>query len=323
MAPSSISAGDGPWSPPPASAGASNTIWCGPVAMSDRIPFTHCTVTALAMSSPLRRYQRRPAAEPPTLRPLCQFDPHRCHMPLVGRDLRQDVNRVLQHRCLFCNEKSQETIGLRSHRGLAIFPSGNGLGLGSHALGKVHPRPAQPLPQESDLRRSKTSLLEDHGCCDLSMESLDSRNARVRLAASLARRHLHGVFDYHVRQATFRVTVVLFPPSFRWASTLEALSHRRILQAVTTTASRSETSTTTTHILFVFTRCRQEPCSSSEGSTTPPRRTFTRSWVVRSSFAISLLAWPEYVRVPEMRISRKSLRASTACTWRPSATLEL
>src|SRR5215467_7161056 len=155
------------------------------------------------------------------------------------------------------------------------------------------------------------------------MEFLDGRNARIRLAASLACCHLHGVFDDHVWQAALRVAIVLLSPCFCWASAHEALGHRRILQAVTTTASRSETRTTTTHILFVFTRCRQEPCSSSEGSTTPPRRTFTRSWVVRSSFAISLLAWPEYVRVPEMRISRKSLRDSTACTWRPSATLEL
>src|SRR5262245_18507413 len=125
------------------------------------------------------------------------------------------------------------------------------------------------------------------------MEFLDGRDARVRLAASLARCHLHGVFDDHIRQTAFRVAIVLLPPCSCWASTHEALSHRRILQAVTTTASRSETKTTTTHILFVFTRCRQEPCSSSEGSTTPPRRTLTRSWVVSSSFAISLLAWPE------------------------------
>jgi hypothetical protein len=50
MAPSSISAGDGPSSPPPASAGASSTTRCGPIVASAFIPLIHCTLTVLAMS---------------------------------------------------------------------------------------------------------------------------------------------------------------------------------------------------------------------------------------------------------------------------------
>jgi hypothetical protein len=51
MAPSSISAGDGPSSPPPASVGASSTTRCGPIVASAFIPLIHCTLTVLAMSS--------------------------------------------------------------------------------------------------------------------------------------------------------------------------------------------------------------------------------------------------------------------------------
>jgi hypothetical protein len=50
IAPSSISAGDGPSSPPPASAGASSTTRCGPIVASAFIPLIHCTLTVLAMS---------------------------------------------------------------------------------------------------------------------------------------------------------------------------------------------------------------------------------------------------------------------------------
>jgi hypothetical protein len=50
MAPSSISAGDGPSSPPPASAGASSTTRCGPIVASAFIPLIHCTLTVLPMS---------------------------------------------------------------------------------------------------------------------------------------------------------------------------------------------------------------------------------------------------------------------------------
>ena len=50
MAPRSISAGDGPSSPPPASAGASSTTRCGPIVASAFIPLIHCTLTVLAMS---------------------------------------------------------------------------------------------------------------------------------------------------------------------------------------------------------------------------------------------------------------------------------
>src|SRR6266508_948778 len=111
---------------------------------------------------------------------------------------------------------------------------------------------------------------------------------------------------------------MLLPPRLCRASAREALSHRRILQAVTTTASCSETSTRTTHIAFVFTRCHHEPRSNSDGSTTPARRTFTTSWVVSLSLASSSLAWPEYVKVPDTRISRNNLRAFAASTCRPS-----
>jgi len=51
MAPSSISAGDGPSSPPPASAGASSTTRCGPIVASAFSALIDCTRTVLAMSS--------------------------------------------------------------------------------------------------------------------------------------------------------------------------------------------------------------------------------------------------------------------------------
>src|SRR5207244_5853959 len=51
MAPRSISAGDGPSSPPPASLGASKITRCGPIVVSAFMPASDCTVTRLAISS--------------------------------------------------------------------------------------------------------------------------------------------------------------------------------------------------------------------------------------------------------------------------------
>src|SRR3989442_10032522 len=51
MAPASISAGDGPSSPPPAPLGASKLPRCGPIVVSVFMPASDCTVPRLAISS--------------------------------------------------------------------------------------------------------------------------------------------------------------------------------------------------------------------------------------------------------------------------------
>ncbi len=83
------------------------------------------------------------------------------------------------------------------------------------------------------------------------------------------------------------------------------------------TSSMSERNATTTQIRGVLTRYRHEPRSNSPGATTPPRRMFTQSTKLRSSWVISSCACLDKLTVPVWMIPRMSRFA--AAGWSGSS----
>src|SRR5262245_35615237 len=126
MAPSSISAGDGPSSPPPASAGASRITRCGPIVASAFMPATDRTCTLLAMMSSLPWRSRSGAR-------------HRVDLRGALRQVTVDpvLTAILAEEHLAHGGRAVHAPGLALVEGEG---EDGGLGLDPH----VHPPPARP-----------------------------------------------------------------------------------------------------------------------------------------------------------------------------------